>query len=527
MNPDKYFHDIVDAFVGGGRVPFGLNPDDFDNILPISAPAFAQIMEVIESVHTIRGTTAPIFYQYFKTDETEKVSMSGYTVEQMTTSISQSPLNVFHLYVRDLQNAIESVVGAADYNDDMTDYFRRCFDYRWRLSGISADKRIQDGIEIRTETGTATINAYTRVSSGQWPFTIAEIKSMVSYQRTGSLSNTSVLGPIWILQSLLYSSPQTEVFYTDQDRTTMATRVRGGQGLADESFWYNNNTIVRSFFPAGQWGNWSVIDGSWESINGVVTIDTSVYSTFPFDRDEASYAGFWSVAQSGGSLTGSLDFRREAVAVWARTSAADEFVAVASSNGTNVLSHGVGDGSPLYGILRYGPGSRLEFTLGGTGEPVCSFSTSNINEFNSTDGPYSTEYTEVATPTISIGLNSIDVWAQETIASNFNGQDALNGGQLKYLAIGTVSDSEESFQKDYVSSDIIVDPLDSSVGESSDGYLKLINTLGITSAGPTELWLTNFVDVWVANAQTDVVGLQTTVTDLRLTYPTILTTTDV
>jgi len=526
MNPDYYFHNVVDDFVNGERVPFSLDPSDHNNILHVSAPAFAQIMEILTQVNAIRGSSSPVFYQHFREDESNKVSMSGYDVTQMENAIAESPLTCFHLYVRDLQNSIESIVADADYNDDMVDYFRRTFDYRWRLNSIPASDRISDGVQIRSKTGTTSVDAYTRVSAGSWPFTVAEIKDMVSYQGTDSGTATPVLGHMWILQSLLYSSPQTEVFYTDQQRTTFATRVRGAGELADESFWYNNNTQIRSFFNAGQWGKWSVIDGEWNSSNGSVKIDTSVYSSFPFDRDETVAAGFWNVTDQEGSLTGSILFEREAVALWARTSASDEFTPVVSNNGTNTLSHGVGGGSPLYGILRYGPGSILSFNLQGLGSPVCSFGTSNMEEYNFTDGPYKTGEGEMSNPNISMGINSIDIWARETDSTNYNGQDGLLGGQLKFLAIGTKSTTSESFNKDYTGDDMIVSSGGLSA-TSTDGYFTIVGGLGATAAGPTEAWRSQFADAWAIQAKNSVVTLESTITDLRLTYPTILTTSDV
>lgn len=533
MEPDKYFHNIVDQFINGDRVPFALFPSEYDNILQFSAPALAQIMEVLNSVHAVRKTNAPEFFQYFRTDESNKVSMGGYTVTEMTNAIVESPLTTFYLYVRDLRSAIEGLVSDERYNDTMVDYFRRSFDYRWRYYGLPANERVHNGYTVFTKTGQSTVNVYDRVSAGQWPFTINEIRDMVSSQDSATTgASTPTLGHIWTLQSLLYSSPQTENFYTDSTQVPMATRVRAFGEQFDESFWYNQNTQVRSFFRAGQWGNWSVIDGEWSSSNGIVSIDTSIYQTYPWDRDEVDAAGFWNTTLQEGSLVASMDWKREAVAVWAREKARDEFTDVLSENGTNVLSHGVGGESPLYGILRYGPGSKLSFVHGASGgDAVWMFGTSNIAEFNGTDGPYSTTEDGLAKsfsyfPNTSDGRIEIDIWQREALATTFQGHDPLIGGQLTFFAIGATVHETESFEKEYTIGDMITDEGGLSA-TSDDGYLKLVGGLGSPAAAPTDAWYADYGDQWWESARSKTIDLSTTIGSVTLTYPTILTTEDV
>ena len=261
MNRDVFSEHVKNAFDTSSRLPWGINPIDYDNFLPISAPAIAMCMSGINNAEEVRGVDKTTFYGYFKLDESNKVELTG-SVSDFENTIKLSSIKSFHLYVRDLQNAIEGLVLDENYPDTMEDYMRRCFDYRWRLSGVPAAMRIDNNVPITTVSGVVNIDFYDRVSSGLWPMTWQEISGITSFvgvdlagtNRTSNLdefitapSGRDVGGqiikgvqssefstenlpsraeghhqygpmvcPIWVLQSLIWGPAQVENFYIDQ-----------------------------------------------------------------------------------------------------------------------------------------------------------------------------------------------------------------------------------------------------------------------------------------------------------------------
>lgn len=344
MNNDVFSEHVKNAFDTSNKLPWGINPIDYDNFLPISAPAIAMCMSGINYAEETRGVDKTTFYGYFRPNESNKVELTG-SVSDFENTIKLSPIKCFHLYVRDLQNAIEGLVSDENYPDTMEDYMRRCFDYRWRLSGVPAAMRIDNNVPITTVSGVVNIDFYDRVSSGLWPMTWQEISGVTSFvgidlagtNRTSNLdefitapSGRDVGGqiikglqssefstenlpsraeghhqygpmmcPIWILQSLIWGPAQAEKFYIDQVQPSGANEnnfcnwhfacryLRSDIHYPEHWDWIKNNenSIDPRPFSGGSWGNWIVENGRWSSNSGIVTITNSgIHESLPTER---------------------------------------------------------------------------------------------------------------------------------------------------------------------------------------------------------------------------------------------------
>jgi len=582
ISADAYRQALRTAYVASNAVPMELEPIDQDNFLPISAPAIAACISGINFAETERGGAATIFSGYFRPDESNAVSMSGFTLNQMKTQIGLSPINTFHLYVRDLQTAISGVVTNSTYTDTMVDYFRRSFDYRWRMAGSPAAMRIRDNVEVPMWSGVASIDCLTRASGGLWPFTVSEVSGMTSFagidiggtNRTtgldtfitatggrdvhgqiieGSQSQKIEVGndpvtenggyhqygqmmaPIWILQSLIWVPPQTETFYNDQTTATYATSTRGGGAFGTVNDWLDNNTVGRSFFQGGQFGKWMVIDGKWSASSGAVTIDTSVYSDYPVLDAIVPFAtnGDKVLPSLTTGVTGTINstFQLSPTACWAQ-------LALDNEGGTDVNS----GNNPSYafsydnGVMRFGPGSQLilDGTLNsGSGSAGSGFSTANdeIISFTSTNMDTVTDasfnqvddcFRATSRGGAEATSSPIDMWALEATAGGFTGHSDHLGGTLTSVKIGG------DRQYKYVESEVHPsgDWTESPPGHWTAGNMVADLVLGLWIYGWDSSYISSTVDSVKAGISGWAPTLETSFSELRITYPYIITTTD-
>lgn len=585
INADAYRQAMRSAFIASNRLPMDLTPIEQDNFLPISAPAMAMCMSGINFAETSRGGDATIFSGYFRPDESNAVSMSGFTVSQMEEQIALSPINTFHLYVRDLQNAISGVVNDATYSDSMVDYFRRTYDYRWRLAATPAAMRISDGVEIPTWSGVKTVDCLTRVSGGLWPFTIPEISGMTSFvgidiagtNRTSGLDSFitategrdahgqiiegiqnqkievgndpitenggyhqygQMLAPIWVLQSLIWTPPQTETFYTDQTTATYATSIRSTGTAIDN--WLDDNTNGRAFFQAGQFGKWMVIDGKWSASNGVGTVDTAEYSDYPVSGISPVNGNGTSLGQNpntsglvgGFSVTFDNSFTLSPTLCWTQ-------LALDNEGGTDVNANNNPNYDQSYdnGIIRFGPGSQLivngTINSGSGSDGSGTFSTSNdsLITFTSTnmntasDGSFNQVddcFRAVSRSGYETTSSPIDLWSAEAAAPGFTSQTGIVGSTLTSIKIG----GDRTYRFNITES------------QSAGGWT---NTTGVFTKGNLQVvegasaaWPVNFQTAYfnslVSSLRAGVAGfapsLETSISEVRITYPYILTTSD-
>ena len=581
INADAYRQAMRAAYTASNKLPMELDVLDQDNFLPLSAGAIAMCMSGVNYAEQQRGSTETVFSGYFRSDESNAVSMSGFTVDQMTTQIELSPIKTFHLYVRDLQNAISGLVTDSTYSDTMVDYFRRSFDYRWRLADTPAALRIKDSVEVPMWSGVATIDCLTRASGGQWPFTWQEISGMTSYvgidiggtNRSSGLDSFitavggrdvhgqiiegtqteninvgndpvtnaggyhqygNMLAPIWALQSLIWVPPQTETFYTDQTTVTYATSFRSTGTVIDD--WLDANTSARAFFQAGQYGKWMVVDGKWSSTSGSVTIDTSDYDDYPvsgLNITQATQGDTSSHPTGNTGVTGVITFNKQMspTACWTQ-------LALDNEGGTDINA----GNNPVYsqsydnGVMRFGPGSQLivDGSLNtGSGSLGSGSSTSNDNliTFTSTNMNTASDasfnqvddgWRAVSRSGYESTSSPIDMWAGEAAADGFTSHSDHLGSTVTSIKIGGDRSYVHTESEVHTSGDWVLDV----PGRYTAGNMEANFVLGLWVYGFTTAYAASIISSIRDSVATWIPDLETSFSEVRITYPYILTTTD-
>lgn len=265
--------------------------------LPYSAQMFSAAMSGIKEEYIARGATEPVFYAYFDSSGTVKEEITSYS------GLLSMPLANFHMTIRDCYTAISGLVCMSGWEDDMTDYMRRVFDYRVMLKNVPSGNRLQNNVTyFNLASGSnVTINPLDRARSGLFPLSLDDVKYVgtkwgvdpsgnrnygsevfgatgvaaspgsgifPSGDRDPLFTNSNFMGHYdWLAQSIMWRGPFVETFSKDtgSDSVTYINLnknqpydvamghdddFRNGRGLSDTSGTSEASGMYVDTFPA-------------------------------------------------------------------------------------------------------------------------------------------------------------------------------------------------------------------------------------------------------------------------------------